>query len=137
MAPSNNIDPTTVATRTLDALALRMRETANNVANVDTPNFKASEVQFESVLRRALGSAPGTLVAVRTHQQHLPAGQTPAGMEPRVVEASGTSVRNDGNNVDIEREMAILAETTLQFNALTEALSRRFTMQRMIANDGR
>lgn len=134
---SNNIDSVAVATRSLDALALRMRLTANNVANVDTPNFKASEVQFESVLRQALGSSPGTLVAMRTHQQHLLNGSSTAGMEPKIVEASGTSLRNDGNNVDIEREMATLAETTLQFNALTEALSRRLAMQRMIATDGR
>jgi flagellar basal-body rod protein FlgB len=120
----------------LDALAIRQRVTANNVANADTPNFKASEVRFENVLQQAMGTSGGKLVLARTSSDHLMAGGT-TDVRPEVVQLTGTSLRNDGNNVDIEQQMAQLAETTIRFNAVSEALARRFAMQRMIASDGR
>lgn len=136
---SNRIDATEVLSRSLDALATRQKVTANNVANVDTPNFKASEVRFENVLRRALeGNDGGNVLLARTSAGHmLPGGASSLSLQPEVVELSSTTLRNDGNNVDIEREMATLATTTLEFNALAEVLSRRFSMHRMIATDGR
>jgi flagellar basal-body rod protein FlgB len=120
----------------LDALATRQRVTANNVANADTPNFKVSEVRFENVLQQAMGHESGRLLLARTSSDHLMAGGT-SDLRPEVVQLSGTSLRNDGNNVDIEQQMATLAETQVRFNAVSEALARTFAMQRMIASDGR
>jgi flagellar basal-body rod protein FlgB len=64
-------------------------------------------------------------------------GATTLSLKPQVVEMSNLTLRNDGNSVDIEREMATLATTTLEFNSLAEVMSRRFSMHRMIATDGR
>ena len=139
MSNVNRIDTTDVLSRSLDALAIRQRVTANNVANVDTPNFKASEVRFEHVLQRAI-ERPGdsNVVLARTSAGHmLTDGSNAVSLKPEVVELSNMTLRNDGNNVDVEREMAALAATTLEFNTLAEVLSRRFSMQRMIATDGR
>lgn len=138
MGNVNPIDPGSVLARSLDALSLRQQVTANNVANAETPNFKASEVRFEDALQRALGDEPrGRLVLARTNGQHLTSTGDPANPRPEVVQLTGTSLRNDGNNVDIEQQMSSLAETNLRFNAISEALARRFAMQRMIASDGR
>lgn len=140
MSNVNRIDTTDVLSRTLDALALRQRVTANNVANVDTPGFKGSEVRFEEVLQRALGtqSSGAQLAMARTDAGHLMAGGvTGLDLQPRVVELNNLTLRNDGNNVDIEREMAALAQTQLEYNALTEAISRRMAMHAMVARDGR
>jgi flagellar basal-body rod protein FlgB len=133
------IDPTALLTRSLDALAMRQRVTADNVANVDTPGFKASEVRFENVLRRVIGEQEGAQLAMaRTDGQHmLRGGALALDLAPQVVQQTGMSLRNDENNVDIEQQMAELAETTLRFNAVSESLSRRFAMQRTIASDGR
>ncbi|MCM8749715.1 flagellar basal body rod protein FlgB [Thermomicrobiaceae bacterium CFH 74404] len=136
--PTPPIDPTLILVRALDALALRQQVTASNIANVDTPGFRASEVRFESILQRALATRPGELSLVRTDARHLLAGGIDAtDVEPQVVELSNTRLRNDGNNVDVDREMGLLAETTLRYNAVTEALARRLAMQRLIASDGR
>lgn len=139
MSNVNRIDTTDILSRSLDALATRQKVTANNVANADTPNFKASEVRFENVLRRALETGnDGNLAMARTSAGHMSlGGASIASLQPEVVELSNTTMRNDGNNVDIEQEMATLATTTLEFNTLAEVLSRKFSMQRMIATDGR
>lgn len=132
------LDPTSILVRALDALALRQQVTASNIANADTPGFRASQVRFEDILQRALATRPGELSLLRTNPRHLLAGGIDAAqVEPQVVELSHTRLRNDGNNVDIDREMGLLAETTLRYNAVTEALARRLAMQRLIASDGR
>jgi len=136
--PSTPIEPTTVLVRALDALALRQQVTASNIANADTPGFRSTQVRFESILQRALALRSGELSLVRTDPRHLlPGGLDPAQVEPQLVELRSTRMRNDGNNVDIDYEMGLLAETTLRYNAVSEALARRLAIQRLIATDGR
>ncbi len=141
MANPLSIDPNAVMSRALDGLAARERVIANNVANVDTPGFKASRVTFEGALQQAIARGEGgpELALARTDPRHLlGAGVSRvADVQPVVHQSTQTSLRNDGNNVDIEVEMASLAETSLRFDAVSEALARRLAMQRLIASDGR
>ena len=135
---SNGIDPTRIMAQALDGLALRQRVTANNVANADTPRFKASRVTFEETLRQRLHNEPGgNLNLVRTHAAHLPVDTADDARPARIVEMRGTTMRNDGNNVDIEQQMGILAETTMRYSAVSEALARKLAIMRTIASDGR
>jgi len=135
---SNGIDPTRIMAQALDGLALRQRVTANNVANADTPRFKASRVTFEETLRQRLHNEPGgNLTLVRTHAAHLPLDTADDASPARIVEMRGTTMRNDGNNVDIEQQMGILAETTMRYSAVSEALARKLAIMRTIASDGR
>src|SRR4029079_10243927 len=80
----------------MSGLAARQRAIANNVANVDTPNFKATEVRFEDALKSAIGRGKpsGGL-----HQNGLNSEVS------RTSVVNTTSTRADGNNVDIDREM--------------------------------
>ena len=118
----------------MSGLAARQRTIAHNVANADTPNFKASEVRFEAALRDALaaqyGAGRASAGATRLDQAELRASVTRA----RPVE--GTVVRADGNNVDIEREMVQLAETTLAYNALTQSMATRLGIMRNVISGG-
>ncbi len=93
-------------------LAARQRAIANNVANVDTPNFKASEVRFEDTLKNAISSS-------RSDQATLNASAA------RSTLVDATSMRSDGNNVDIDREMAMLSETNLTFSAVAQIMTTR------------
>jgi flagellar basal-body rod protein FlgB len=80
----------------MGGLAARQRAIANNVANADTPNFKASEVRFEDTLKTAISRGrPGAT----TDQTALNAAAS------RTSLIDSTSARGDGNNVDIDREM--------------------------------
>ena len=102
----------------MSGLAARQRAIANNVANVDTPNFKATEVRFEDALKSALSrNKPGRAVDQTALNAQL----------SRTSIVDTTSARADGNNVDIEREMVQLADNTLRYETLTQYVGGFFT----------
>lgn len=109
----------------LDATSLRQRVLANNIANVDTPDFKRSDVDFAAVLGSVMQD-PDQLPLETSSPQHFASG-APAGNGQAVVEDDSTTLRNDGNNVDIEQEMTDMAENSLQYNAIARALTAQFT----------
>jgi flagellar basal-body rod protein FlgB len=107
----------------MSGLAARQRTIANNVANIDTPNFKASEVRFEEALSKAIRTGgPGVV----TDQTGL------NGSTSRATLIDATSSKADGNNVDIEREMEMLGEANLNFSALSQVMSTRIGILRNV-----
>ncbi len=121
----------------LDAASLRNRVIANNLANVDTPGFKRSDVLFEDELRKAL-SQQGKITGYITNARHIPIGGRPvAAVTPQVVPSNDTTMRNDGNNVDIDREMAALAKNTIIYTALAQELNGEFGKLRTAITEGR
>jgi flagellar basal-body rod protein FlgB len=102
----------------LSGLAARQRTIANNVANVDTPNFKASEVRFED----SLSSAMQRDGANTQSQSSLNASASRATLN------DSTASRADGNNVDIDREMEALGEANLNYSAITQVMSTRISI---------
>jgi flagellar basal-body rod protein FlgB len=109
----------------LSGLAARQRTIANNVANIDTPNFKASEVRFEDALKSAIGrTKPGST----PNQAALNAAASRASIN------TVTSTRSDGNNVDIDREMEMLGEANLTYSALTQVLATRIGIMRSVVS---
>ncbi len=113
--------------RALDGLAVRQAVVANNVANVDTPGFKASRALFEEQLRAALEKA-----------KRAGAGQRRRGLEQveaSVVETSG-ALRRDGNNVAIEQEIGELGKTALTYEAVAQILRRKVHLIRMAISEG-
>lgn len=120
----------------LTGLATRQRVVADNVANVDTPGFKASRVEFERLLRDALGRrGEFRLLSVPNAVQVAPA--RPRDVTPRIVQSTDTTRRVDGNNVDIDQQMVELAETNLSYNALLQVSSSRLQLLRTVITDGR
>lgn len=101
---------------TLDAAMLRSRTIANNIANVNTPGYRRVEVSFEKELREALDR--NRLQGVRTNEKHLPLGKAgnPATVTPMAFKPIDPTLPSGVNNVDIDREMARLAETQIQYN---------------------
>jgi flagellar basal-body rod protein FlgB len=118
----------------LDGLSTRQRTIANNVANVDTPNFKGSEVSFENQLQRAASQRHGAEMSlVRTDVQHFDvAGSTSTELAPEILPIQDTTLRNDGNNVDIDREMVKLADTQIRYNAAIQMVSQRYSILRSV-----
>jgi flagellar basal-body rod protein FlgB len=101
--------------RLLDVASLRHQVTAQNVANVNTPGYRALEVSFDEAFAR-----------------HLARGETASALSTRaaVVEAPTGIVRADGNNVDIDREMARLTGNQLVFTTLAQVLASRLATLR-------
>ena len=94
----------------LDSLALRQRVIADNIANVQTPGFKASRVQFEDALSAAVADGDGDVTAT--------------------VGTSLEPTREDGNNVNLDTEVLSNIDTNLRFELATRAVNSEFTLVR-------
>jgi len=114
-----------VLKRALGVYADRAKVQARNVANAETPGYRAQEIRFEDDLRLALRTG-GSDALARTHEGHLgPQGEIPEGkIVPRNPGSAwtGTGV----NDVDIDREMADIADNTLKYTVAAELVSRAY-----------
>jgi len=109
----------------------------NNIANVETPGFKASDVEFETILAKSL-QGDGGFKGTKTHPKHIDIGgdRTPD-FESRIVKRGDLSMRMDGNNVDIESENVKLAQNSLYYNTLMEKLNSEIRRLRSAISEGR
>jgi len=110
----------------LDGLSARQAAIADNVANVNTPNYKRQEVPFEGALTSAVERALNPAA-------EQPGGAAPA-FQPLTMRDTATVGRADGNNVDIESEMVGLAENTLRYQALTQYVGGTFQDLKAVIN---
>jgi flagellar basal-body rod protein FlgB len=100
----------------MDLCTYRQKILASNIANVDTPNYKAKDVDFQEELKKASEIENNSY---------------------RVIEAPTTMPNRDGNTVNIEVEMAKLTETLLMYNSATQLLSTRLRMLKDAIKGGR
>ena len=89
---------------------------ANNIANLDTPKYHTRDVDFETELRQAQMQPPGSF-------------------EPRVREVRGLVERPDGNNVDMDREGMLLAQSQLMYRLGVQLLREQFKTLQSAIND--
>lgn len=130
---------TRLLAKSLDGLSMRGQAISNNVANIDTPKFKSTEVTFEDDLRAAITRDPVVLPMFATDARHL-GGARPlsvASVNPKATPMLSTSIRADGNNVDMDREMARLAETQIAFQASTQVLNHKYQQYKLAIFEGR
>ncbi|MBM7705983.1 flagellar basal-body rod protein FlgB [Chryseomicrobium aureum] len=114
--------------------ALKQKTHASNIANVDTPNYKAQKVSFKTNLDQHLQS--NQLTAIRTNSQHLSfSNELANGLKVEINQS--TQRQPNGNNVDIDVEMAEIAKNQLWYNALTERINGKFSSLRSVINDGK
>lgn len=111
--------------------AMNHRVIANNVANVDTPNFNPQTLDFQATLRAVL--AGGDRISLRkTNPRHLDAARTVVGLEYLV-----NSSKNDYNKVDIDEEMARLNENTGRYTLYSSLAVKYFRGLRDMLNNMR
>lgn len=110
---------------------LRNKTILNNVANNDTPDFKASGVEFEELYKQALSG--DNFQFKQTRETHMPIGGAgdAEGVQGVVVPKADTTYRMDGNNVDIDQEMTDFAKNVIYYNALMRKINGQFTQLRM------
>jgi flagellar basal-body rod protein FlgB len=118
--------------RALDVETLRRQVIANNIANADVPNFKRSDVNFESSLRRALESERDrpAVELERTDPRHLAAWQPVdyRSVRPRRVLDYLSQSKNNGNNVDPEHEFQLSVENQMKYMLLASSANFEFRM---------
>jgi flagellar basal-body rod protein FlgB len=120
---SNTVD---LLKRSLDAYSLRQRVIAENIANAETPGFKARQVEFETLLREAGEVSMRMRNSGPAHQSKSEAQSVQA----LVHDKSDRAMDNGINNVSIDMEMAALAETNLNHKLSTRALTLRYQLLR-------
>ncbi|MDR2006590.1 MAG: flagellar basal body rod protein FlgB [Acidaminococcales bacterium] len=124
--------------------SLRQKVLSNNIANVDTPLFKRSEVLFETYLKDYLDylekekkpePAEKKLAMTATNSRHIvPRKEVlPEPFLGAVVRTVNENVmRTDGNNVDIDSEMADMAKNTIYYQAIAQRIGGYFTTMRTV-----
>jgi flagellar basal-body rod protein FlgB len=100
--------------RYMDLLAARQKLVASNLANADTPGYRTRDIDFQREFRSLV-----------------------EGAGPQPVEVSGLPVKNDGNNVSLDREARLLAENALRFNLASNLLRGRIRMLRAAIQEGK
>ncbi|WP_042160457.1 flagellar basal body rod protein FlgB [Paenibacillus gorillae] len=114
--------------------AAEMRQTvlANNIANAETPGYKRSEVMFEQLLKDQMGQqSPGKLAGKRTNARHIPIGVGTSMPTAQLSTDQLTKMNNNENNVDIDREMSLLAKNQLSYNFYIQQISHDAKMMRI------
>ncbi|CAH0119803.1 flagellar basal body rod protein FlgB [Paenibacillus sp. CECT 9249] len=114
----------------IDAATLRHQVTANNIANEDTPYFKRSEVAFETLLQNQLNGQMPSLEGRRTDPRHIPIGTAASVPQAQIHTEQLTNMNNNMNNVDIDREMSLLAENQLRYNTMIQQVNHEIRMMR-------
>ena len=133
----NMFKPIDLLQQGLSAAWTRNAVIRNNIANVETPGFKASDVEFETLMARAVEG--GTFVGTKTHPRHIDIGSVSdvSSVMPRIVERKNLSMRMDENNVDVEDENVKLAQNSLYYNTLLEKMNSEIRRLRMAISEGR
>jgi flagellar basal-body rod protein FlgB len=122
--------------RSLDLRSMNQRVLASNIANMDTPNYKAFELVVAEEMNRYTES-DAKIPFVRTHANHLAGGPEPSNqVQLKTAKAPDFSLRGDGNTVDIERTMGNLAENTLLFNTAVQLINKKFSILKNAINGG-
>ena len=111
----------------------RHRVLVENVANIDTVGYQRRSVSFENDLAAALGRRTQQVALRTTDPRHIGSASVASGRNPNAVTAREVVAdRNDGNQVSIDEEMTLLAETQLRYQALTSVVSRRLGTLRSV-----
>lgn len=116
--------------KALQVADLKQRVYANNIANVNTPGYKREDVSFAAVLQGQ--AAPTAQLGEQSIPINLSSASNMGSMQswiqaqPRIVTDSSTTIDNNGNNVNIDAEMADLAENQIRYNTLVQDVQMNF-----------
>jgi flagellar basal-body rod protein FlgB len=97
----------------MNLVSARQKLVASNIANADTPGYQTKDVDFENELQSQM-----------------------LGAKPNVIEVSGLKNKNDGNNVDVDREARLLAENALRFSVASNLAHSEISTIRTAIQEG-
>jgi flagellar basal-body rod protein FlgB len=95
-------------------LSVRQRLVASNIANADTPGYKTRDIDFQADFQNALDAESAS-----------------------VTEVDGLKIKNDGNNVNLDRESRLLGETNLRFNIASQLVRSEIKSMRNVIDEGK
>ncbi|MBP1718019.1 MAG: flagellar basal-body rod protein FlgB [Deltaproteobacteria bacterium] len=117
--------------RSLDVRTARHRVLSSNVANAETPNYAPKDLPFQKILERSVESS-SVIPLSKTHPRHFPDPITLTSDWSAEVEQ-----QPGGEGVNIDEEMAKLAENNLMFQAGVQSLVKKIEALKMTISEGR
>jgi flagellar basal-body rod protein FlgB len=117
---------TEALSRFLDVDVARVKLITSNLANIDTPGFRTRDLDFRAELKRASMSAAGNDGGSLAYASYTPVAR----------QVRGLLERPDGNNVSVERESLLLAETQMKFSLGVQLLKDEFHSISQAINSG-
>ena len=126
----------TALERSLNYRAMNQKLIVSNIANMDTPNYKAFKMMVDEKMQSA-SKDNSQLSMTRTQISHMDinGSATDLGNVER-VESNPLSLRGDGNTVELDTEMTNLAENTLMYNTATRIISNKFKLLKDVIKGG-
>lgn len=129
MFTTNVFDYTNILDKAADASWMRENVITNNIANIDTPGYKRPDVDFESVLQKALGKTKYSSLDKKVRELNQDLGKLTT---TSYTDAANYSYRLDRNNVDENTENAELASESLRYQLLTTAITNNFSRMQTV-----
>ena len=129
MFTTNVFDYTNILDKAADASWMRENVITNNIANIDTPGYKRQDVDFESVLQKALGKTKYSSLDKKVRELNQDLGKLTT---TSYTDAANYSYRLDRNNVDENTENAELASESLRYQLLTTAITYNFSRMQTV-----
>lgn len=135
---SNLFDKTTNAlATTLNMRQVRHNVTSSNIANAETPGYQAKKMDFEGALQRAL-DLDGMNSLSTSSPEHIPVGGVSVkSTRPDIYEDPEGVPGNDGNTVDVEKEMSALSENAILYKAALQLINKKMAALKYAASEGR
>ncbi|MGO1367914.1 MAG: flagellar basal body rod protein FlgB [Senegalia sp. (in: firmicutes)] len=127
----NTFNNMNLMNQALDGYSKRNESINNNISNVNTPGYKKTKILFEENLKSQINKNDN-LKLKTTNNKHI----KDVGGTNMVIENKHFSTRRDGNNVNIDVEMAVLAKNTMMYNAVIRQVSNESRKIRSIIKEG-
>ena len=120
----------------MERLSARQEIVSSNLANIDTPGYKTKEISFHATMDELLADRSSSARLRTTRDRHIDADPFGPSID-RVFEPRGLIERADKNNVDIDREMMKLSETSMGYSMMTQFLRGKYQKLATSINEGR
>ncbi len=131
------IDRTTQALEAaLNMRELRQKIISANIANAETPGYHARKLDFEDNLAKALDLDKKMRMTV-THPDHMGSDYLFNHLQPEIYENPEVDINNDGNTVNLEKEMASQAENSIMYKAALNLINKKLGALKYAASEGR
>lgn len=112
--------------KSLDLQLLRQSVISDNIANAETPHFKARRVEFESELQKAVEANETGAMGPEISQ-----------VQPNIYQDPASEMGQDLNTVDMDREMAAMTKNDIQYSAGTQMINKKFSILKYAIGEGR
>lgn len=111
----------------LDTLSVKNNGISRNIANQDTPKYKAVKLVFSEVMEEYYSNSNNPVSLKRTNPMHMPVGDEELDPRTLVRFQNNPSIRNDGNDVNLDYEMSQQAEAELRYKLLSQIAGKKVT----------